>query len=124
MFFSHFDLTSEKDYHAILLTLSFSLQDTHLVHSNREVGLGRSDLVLPPKPTSGSNLGIVLEFKREQTEKDLDVYRNLASKGLKQIEDKRYDLELKQNPIVQRILKLCLVFHGKKVAYQYTMENV
>lgn len=119
-----FDLNSEKDHYAIFLTLALSLQDTDLVNSNREVGLGRSALVLTSKPKIDSNLGIVLEFKRAQTDKNLEDYQKLAAAGLQQIEDKKYDVDLKNNPTVQRILKVCLVFHGKQVAYQYTIDTL
>jgi hypothetical protein len=117
---SYHDLTNETNYHMLLLAWSFSLNETHDIYSNKESGLGRPDLVLIPRDFK-NDLGIILEFKKAEINKDSNFYQNLAEEGLKQIEDKQYDLVLKSRVHIKRILKLCLVFYGKQFVCKYDL---
>ncbi|MGD0466422.1 MAG: AAA family ATPase [Gammaproteobacteria bacterium] len=117
---SYHDLTNETNYHMLLLAWSFSLNETHDICSNKESGLGRPDLVLIPRDFK-NDLGIILEFKKAEINKDSNFYQNLAEEGLQQIEDKQYDLVLKSRVHIKRILKLCLVFYGKQFVCKYDL---
>ena len=100
----------EKFYHGFVLGLVASLEKTHIVKSNHESGFGRYDVMLIPKDTR--QLGIVLEFKSVD-----DKGKNLedeAREALKQITERKYELELHQMKI-SSILKIGLAFRGKDV---------
>lgn len=109
---SYFDATGqepEKFYHGFVLGLVVNLS-THIVHSNKESGLGRYDVVLIPNDKT--KLGIVLEFK---VAKPTDDLQNSAQEALSQINTKNYAAELTQQGI-SNILKIGLAFSGKEVA--------
>jgi len=106
------DVATDQDeafYHAFVLGLLVSLDKTHLVVSNREVGRGRADLQLIPKSPGGP--GVVLEFKRRQGRKSLATS---AAEALAQIRDGAYAVALEAagaNPI----RRLGIAFSGKDV---------
>lgn len=86
------DVARDQDevfYHAFVLGLLVSLEGTHLVRSNREVGRGRADVQIIPRSPGRS--GVVLEFKRRQAGKDLETS---AEEALGQIQDRAYTAEL------------------------------
>ena len=64
----------------------------YTVRSNREGGKGRSDLLL--KPVRRSKEAFVIEFK---VTKDIDEMDAKADEAIRQIEDKKYDMELKND---------------------------
>jgi len=119
---STFDFTTESNYHTFLLGLTASLWKTHEIHSNKEIGLGRPDMLIIPRDKQNP-LGIILEFKKDSTGKTQEDYEKLAWLGLKQINTQKYDTTLQAAPNVHEILKLCLVFYGKQCACQWTVEN-
>jgi hypothetical protein len=100
----------EVFYHAFVLGLLVSMEKTHTVRSNREVGYGRSDVVITPK--RAGDPGIVLEFKKLEPGRTL---AGMAEEALKQIETQHYaaDLEAAQ---VSPIRKIGISFAGKGVA--------
>ncbi|MBP3916749.1 PD-(D/E)XK nuclease domain-containing protein [Clostridium sp.] len=117
--FSYFDVNGknpEKVYHAFVLGLLVSLSKTHEVVSNRESGIGRYDVSLIPKDTKKH--GIIFEFKRYDKE-DAESLDEVLIGALQQIEDKKYDTELR-NRGIKNIIKLAIVFSGKDV---YIREN-
>ncbi len=120
---SYFDCSNESNYHMLLLGMSAYLRETHDVLSNVEQGKGRPDLIFIPNDTKNS-LGIILEFKRAETGKTASFYEKLAIEGLTQINQNRYDTRLKSKLYIKRILKLCLVFYGKELSYQYLIEDM
>ncbi len=120
---SYFDFPRESNYHTFLLGLTASLKETHDIHSNKEAGYGRMDMLLIPKNTS-NNLGIILEFKREKARQDLGIYYEAASEGIQQIEIKRYDSALKSISHIKQILKLCIVFYGKQFIHKSSFEDL
>ncbi len=62
------------------------------IRSNREGGKGRSDLVV--KPIRRSREAFVVEFK---VAKDIDDMASKAEEALRQIAEKQYDVELRND---------------------------
>lgn len=112
--FSFFDTQgkdSEKVYHAFVLGLLISLNDTHEVKSNRESGYGRYDVMLIPRQPEKT--GVIFEFKKV----DVDCGETLETAcemALEQIINKNYKQELVDRGI-KNILSLAISFNGKKV---------
>jgi len=109
---SYFDIQGtepEKFYHALVLGMIVTLENTHQILSNRESGFGRYDLMIIPKDIS--KLGIIIEFKSVKQEALLGAGADAA---LKQIENKNYQAELESRGI-SKILKLAIVFFGRRV---------
>lgn len=106
---SCFDGASEGFYHGMMLGLAAGMSSRYYIHSNRESGDGRFDLVLEPK---NSNLpGIIMEFKAVNKEESLS---KSAEKALSQINEKHYDTEL-INRGIKDIAKYGIAFSGKNV---------
>ena len=107
---SFFDTKSESFYHGFMLGLC-ALFSSSYVTSNHESGLGRYDIQLSPKK---DNLpGIIIELKAEKKSSENEL-KALATKALKQINDKEYDSEMKANG-VKTIYKYGVAFSGKRV---------
>lgn len=85
--------------------------EEYYVRSNRESGDGRYDIALEPK-NAASLPGILIEVKAKR---DADEsLTGLAKLALKQIEDKKYDVEMKSRGITE-IYKYGIAFHKKQV---------
>ena len=111
--FSYFDTADdepEKVYHSFVLGMLIGLGKNYQVKSNRESGHGRYDVMVIPKDKS--KLGIVMEFKKPRGR---ELLKTVAKNALKQIKEKRYDQELKEQG-VKDILFLGIGFKKKKVA--------
>ncbi len=109
---SYFDVgagKAESFYHALVLGMIVALKDSHQILSNRESGFGRYDISIIPKDVLKP--GIILEFKMAESEKSMGKE---AKSALAQINSKNYQAELKSRGI-SKILKLAIVFYGKKV---------
>jgi len=110
---SYFDfgdeIHPEKFYHALVLGILVYLRPTHQVSSNREAGNGRYDVLIIPKDVLKP--GIILEFKVAESEKLMPKEAKLA---LAQIKSQNYQAELEARGI-KKILKIAIVFFGKKV---------
>jgi len=100
----------EQFYHALVLGMLSSLSSSHEVRSNRESGWGRYDVMLIPKDRS--KLGVILEFKKVQTQKK-ETLESAAQNALKQIEEKQYAIEL-QALGISRVIKVGISFAGKE----------
>lgn len=109
---SFFDAGSEGFYHGLVLGLVALMDNQYKIRSNRESGDGRYDISLIPRENRYP--GILMELKWE---KDLSEERlsDLADDALDQIDEKRYDTEMKGEG-VRDILKLGVAFSGKKVS--------
>ena len=83
---SYYD-QKEDFYHGFLMGLLAGNQDWDL-KSNRETGMGRSDITLE---SYDRRFGIVIEIKRAERAVDMDVK---CEEALRQIEDRRYAEEL------------------------------
>ena len=110
---SYYDLTKDIEavYQAFLLGLFLGLHDYEVI-SNRETGYGRVDIMLIPHDKSKH--GFIMELKSiDEYSKEKTVEESLQS-ALQQIEDKKYDTELKKRGI-NNIIKLAITFDGKRV---------
>ena len=95
----------------MMLGLCAVLGRRYQIRSNRESGLGRFDIQL--MPVAKNMPGFLFEFKHtKNTEENLD---ELAATALQQIEEKKYDTELR-NAGIHPIIKIGIAFCGKKAA--------
>ena len=108
---SFYDSGAEGFYHGLVLGLIAMMDNQYKIKSNRESGDGRYDICLIPRDKKYP--GIIMELKSDKdlSEKKLD---DLSAEALEQIDDKRYDAEMREDGI-QSILKLGIAFSGKKV---------
>ena len=113
---SNFDIVGENFYHGLMLGLCAAMEQ-YLVKSNRESGDGRYDICLQPRVEHLP--GIIIELKAE---KECSKLPELAQKALKQIEDRQYDIELRDHGI-RTILKYGVAFSGKAVKVVSSFDN-
>lgn len=105
---SSMDGANEGFYHGMMLGVCAVLGNRYQVRSNRESGIGRFDIQLTPL-VSGIP-GFLFEFKHTKDE-HVDL-ADLADSALQQIDEKRYDTELR-NAGVYSIIKIGIAFRGK-----------
>ena len=99
----------ETFYHGMMLGFSLLLDGRYEIESNKESGYGRFDLAFIPKDTDKA--GVILEFKKAQTESELE---SKAEEAVRQIEEKDYAASLKKRGI-QTIWKYGIAFCGKRL---------
>lgn len=105
---STMDGANEAFYHGMMLGLCAVLGSQYKVRSNRESGLGRFDIELLPMVQGIP--GFIFEFKHT---KDINVdLDSLANSALRQIDDMKYDTELKDFG-VEDIVKIGIAFRQK-----------
>lgn len=109
---SFYDAGAEGFYHGLVLGLIALMDNQYKIKSNRESGDGRYDICLNPREHRYPGIIVELKWRKHLGEEDLAV---LAEEALGQIDDNRYDVELKEDG-VQDILKLGIAFSGKKVS--------
>ena len=107
---STMDGASEAFYHGMMLGLCAVLGSQYKVRSNRESGLGRFDIELVPMMKGMP--GFIFEFKHTK-DKNMDL-DSLVDNALRQIDDMRYDTELKDFGVVD-IVKIGIAFRQKSV---------
>ncbi len=91
---SYYDVgKEEKYYHNLILGFVFGLSDKYEIRSNREYGTGRVDLLLKAKDNKLPDY--IFEFKVSKKKEDLEKD---CKEALKQIEKRKYGIELK-NPV-------------------------
>ena len=101
--------TNESFYHGMMLGLCAVLSNQYRIKSNSESGYGRFDISLIPD--KHSNPGFIFEFKHAKTNnQDLGA---LADEALTQIDEKKYDTEMKTLGVAN-IIKIGIAFRGKK----------
>ena len=110
---SNWDTSKEAFYHGLSLGMLSYLDNDYYVTSNFEVGFGRYDVVLEPK--NKNNRAFILEFKVTDDENKLE---KLSEEAIKQIEEKRYDINLKSRGI-KEITFVGVAFYGKKLKVSY-----
>lgn len=118
--FSYFDTGQqpsaaepERFYHGFVLGLLVDLSDRYTIHSNRESGFGRYDVML--EPLHPSDNAYILEFKvrNPKYEKNLE---ETISNALAQIKEKKYASSLEAKGIAQeKIYCYGFAFEGKTV---------
>ena len=105
---SYHDGASEGFYHGMMLGLCAVVSNRYRVRSNGESGDGRFDIQLYP---ANNNIpGFIFEFKKAKDESEMEAMADLA---LKQIEDNRYDTQMKADGITN-IIKIGIAFYGKQ----------
>jgi len=113
---SYHDITGkkpEKIYHAFVLGMLTCLKKQYHIRSNREAGLGRSDVLLIPLEVSKTPRGVIFEFKKVDTAHGETFERALVS-AKTQILNQKYAHEL-QSLGVQEIVSIAVAFLGKEV---------
>ena len=108
---SFYDAGAEGFYHGLILGLIALMDNQYRIRSNRESGDGRYDISLFPREKKYP--GIIMELKWKN-DLNLEALEKMAEKALEQIDEKRYDLEMKEENI-GNILKMGIAFSGKKV---------
>ncbi|BBE31479.1 hypothetical protein OSSY52_16200 [Tepiditoga spiralis] len=111
---SYFDVSGkepERFYHGLILGMSVGLKEKYIIKSNRETGLGRADVILIPKDKTDK--GIIIEFKKYNRDEDKSL-KDSAKNGLKQINEKKYEEEIK-NYGINDIIKVSIAFDKKEV---------
>lgn len=105
---SSMDGANEGFYHGMMLGLCAVLGNRYRVRSNRESGLGRFDIQL--MPLVNGIPGFLFEFKHTN-DAHVDL-ASLAEKALQQIDEKKYDTDLRDAG-VNSIIKVGIAFRGK-----------
>lgn len=108
---SFYDAGTESFYHGLMLGLIALMDNRYKIKSNRESGDGRYDISMFPKEERNPGIIMELKWKKALSTEELD---RLAEDALVQIEDMRYDSEMKEEGI-KEILKFGIVFTGKNV---------
>lgn len=108
---SFYDSGAEGFYHGIVLGLVALMDNQYKIKSNRESGDGRYDISLIPRDRKYP--GIIMELKSETGLSDAEL-ESLSMEALDQINNKRYDVEMR-NDGIKNILKLGIAFSGKKI---------
>jgi ABC-type sugar transport system ATPase subunit len=102
---------AESFYHGLTLGLIALMDNQYKIKSNRESGDGRYDICLIPRDRK--HPGIIMELKAENGLNEEEL-KALSAEALDQINDKRYDAEMRSDG-VESILKIGIAFSGKKV---------
>jgi len=89
------------------------LDNDYYVTSNFEAGFGRYDVILKPK--NKSKRAFILEFKVADNENKLE---KLSEEAITQIEEKKYDVNLKARGI-ENITLVGIAFYGKMLKVSY-----
>ena len=108
---SFYDGGAEGFYHGLMLGLIALMDNQYKIKSNRESGDGRYDVCLIPREKKYPGIILELKWKEKLSDEALDEF---ADKALAQIDELRYDSEMKEDGIID-ILKFGIAFSGKKV---------
>ena len=105
---------AENFYHGFVLGIVTAIRNRFVITSNRESGEGRYDIMLEPLDKARDN-GIIIEFKIFNPKKEENL-EGTCQRALNQIEEKKYDMELKKHGIPdERIAKFGIGYSGKEV---------
>lgn len=108
---SFYDGGAEGFYHGLMLGLIALMDNQYKIKSNRESGDGRFDVCLIPREKRYPGIILELKWKEKLSETALE---SLAKDAISQIDNLRYDSEMKEDGITD-ILKFGIAFSGKKV---------
>ena len=100
-------------YHGLIMGMGLYLEGEYITKSNIESGLGRYDFLIEPK--NKSKRAFIMEFKSTDSVEKLE---EVSKEALKQIEDKKYDISLKQNGI-KEITYIGIAFCGKEIKISF-----
>ena len=87
---SYWNLTDEKSYELILMTVLFGIASQYRIRTEQEGGNGRIDIIMEPK--AAGRAGMIIELKKVDSEAELE---GAASAALSQIHEKRYYLGMR-----------------------------
>lgn len=104
---------NEAFYHGLIMGMGLYLEGEYITKSNIESGLGRYDFLVEPK--NKSKRAFIMEFKSTDSVEKLE---EISKEALKQIEDKKYDVSLKQNGI-KEVTHIGIAFYGKQIKISY-----
>ena len=104
---------NEAFYHGLIMGMGLYLEGEYITKSNIESGLGRYDFVIEPK--NKTKRAYIMEFKSTDSIENLE---EISKEALRQIEDKKYDISLKQNG-VKDITYMGIAFCGKEIKISY-----
>ena len=104
---------NEAFYHGLIMGMGLYLEGEYITKSNIESGLGRYDFVIEPK--NKTKRAYIMEFKATDNVENLE---EVSKEALEQIENKKYDVSLKQNGI-KDITYMGIAFCGKQIKISY-----
>ena len=104
---------NEAFYHGLIMGMGLYLEGEYITKSNIESGLGRYDFVIEPK--NKTKRAYIMEFKATDSVENLE---EVSKEALEQIENKKYDVSLKQNG-VKDITYMGIAFCGKQIKISY-----
>ena len=104
---------NEAFYHGLIMGMGLYLEGEYITKSNIESGLGRYDFVIEPK--NKTKRAFIMEFKATDS---IEKLEEVSKEALKQIENKKYDVSLKQNGI-KDIRYMGIAFYGKQIKIEY-----
>ena len=107
---------NEAFHHGLIMGMGLYLEGEYITKSNIESGLGRYDFLIEPK--NKSKRAFIMEFKSTDSVEKLE---EVSKEALQQIEDKKYDISLKQNGI-KEITYIGIAFCGKQIKISYKSE--
>lgn len=108
---SCYDTAGENFYHGLVLGLCVMMDNKYYISSNGESGEGRYDIQMLPKAESEPGILIELKAVKHSSEEKL---KQLSEIALEQIENRKYDTEMKTKGI-KTIFKYGVAFSQKKV---------
>ena len=106
----------ENFFHGFVLGLMVDQTEHYIINSNRESGYGRYDIMLEPVDKNNVEYpAIIIEFKVINKHKE-DSLEETVQAALKQIEEKKYDIELiKRGVKKENIRHYGFAFRGREV---------
>ena len=104
---------NEAFYHGLIMGMGLYLEGEYITKSNIESGLGRYDFVIEPK--NKTKRAFIMEFKATD---NIEKLEEVSKEALEQIENKKYDVSLKQNG-VKDITYMGIAFCGKQIKISY-----
>ena len=104
---------NEAFYHGLIMGMGLYLEGEYITKSNIESGLGRYDFVIEPK--NKTKRAYIMEFKSTD---NIEKLEEVSKEALEQIENKKYDVSLKQNGI-KDITYMGIAFCGKQIKISY-----
>ena len=104
---------NEAFYHGLIMGMGLYLEGEYITKSNIESGLERYDFSVEPK--NKNKRAFIMEFKSTDSVEKLE---EVSKEALEQIENKKYDISLKQNWI-KEITYIGIAFCGKKIKISY-----
>ena len=104
---------NEAFYHGLIMGMGLYLEGEYITKSNIESGLGRYDFVIEPK--NKTKRAYIMEFKSTD---NIEKLEEVSKEALEQIENKKYDVSLKQSGI-KNITYMGIAFCGKQIKISY-----